>query len=556
MNVRHAAAVVAAAALLAGACEPARTAAGVAAARSRLEHRWLFVWSDLSAPSEVDRVIARLPRAHADGFNGLVVPSHVDAGRAPALRDAAAANGLDLVAIVMSGAADRNDVEGVPATDVPFLVNRGAATLRPDRSVGLLNGDFEASAGDHAAGWRQDGDGVTTFVDHATAHGGGASLRLDSARISWFHHARVTQQVTLQPHRQYHLSFWIKTVGLGAAAPEAAVRALDTLRPVSFQTFHVAPTQDWTRYDLVFNSFDATRVELSLATTAAVAGRLWWDDVQLEEVALVNVLRRPGCPVVVRGEDGTVYDEGRDYAPIADPALNPWQAYHPPPAIGIPAGSRIRDGERLRVSFYHSIVVDDDRVTVCLSEPRVFDAWRADVRLANDRLHPAAFLMSHDELHVVNQCALCRSRGLTAGQLLAWNVRQAAAIIRDLRPDAGIWVWSDMFDPMHNAVDHYYAANGTLRGSWEGLDPDVGVVNWFGGLEGRNATFFAERGLRQMLAGYYDADDTGEGIDEWLDRTARVPGIVGAMYTTWQDRYDAMDVWSSRAWGGGFFKHP
>lgn len=37
------------------------------------------------------------------------------------------------------------------------------------------------------------------------------------------------------------------------------------------------------------------------------------------------------------------------------------------------------------------------------------------------------------------------------------------------------------FDPMHNAVDHYFAVNGTLAGSWKGLDKDVGIVNWYGG---------------------------------------------------------------------------
>ena len=62
--------------------------------------------------------------------------------------------------------------------------------------------------------------------------------------------------------------------------------------------------------------------------------------------------------------------------------------------------------------------------------------------------------MSHDELRVINQCALCQSKHMTPGELLAWNVHKAAQIIRDIRPDAEIWVWSDMFDPMHNAQDH------------------------------------------------------------------------------------------------------
>jgi hypothetical protein len=173
------------------------------------------------------------------------------------------------------------------------------------------------------------------------------------------------------------------------------------------------------------------------------------------------------------------------------------------------------------------------------------------VEEAEALLHPAAFMMEHDEMRVMNQCASCQSKHMTPGELLAWNVRKAAQIIRSVRPDAGIWVWSDMFDPMHNAVDHYYAVNGSLKGSWKGLDKGIGIVNWHGGLKGKNCPFFAELGLEQILSGYYDADEDGSGIAEWLANTKGVRGIVGAMYTTWEDRYGAMGAWAKKAWGGG-----
>jgi hypothetical protein len=106
-----------------------------------------------------------------------------------------------------------------------------------------------------------------------------------------------------------------------------------------------------------------------------------------------------------------------------------------------------------------------------------------------------------------------------------------------------------MFDPMHNAVDYFYAVNGTLAGSWKGLDKDVGIVNWHGGLKGKNCRFFADLGLRQILSGYYDSDEDGAGIAEWLANVRGVPGIVGAMYTTWEDKYGAMQVWAKKGWG-------
>jgi len=263
------------------------------------------------------------------------------------------------------------------------------------------------------------------------------------------------------------------------------------------------------------------------------------------------VLRRPGCPVTVRGENGTVYAEGRDYERIVDPQLHPWRAYHDPPVIRLTANTRIPEGARLRVSYYHPLIVYEERVTSCLSEPKIFADWREEVKRVNELLHPAAFFMSHDELRVMNQCALCQSRKMTPGQLLAWNVHRAAQIIREIRPDAEIWVWSDMFDPMHNAVDHYYAVNGSLKDSWKGLDKEIGIVNWHGGLMGKNCKFFADLGLRQILSGYYDGDEDGAAITQWLGNTKGVPGIVGAMYTTWEDKYDAMDVWAQKAWGGG-----
>jgi hypothetical protein len=73
-------------------------------------------------------------------------------------------------------------------------------------------------------------------------------------------------------------------------------------------------------------------------------------------------------------------------------------------------------------------------------------------------------------------------------------------------------------------------------------------VNWHGGLKGKNCKFFADLGLRQILSGYYDHDEDGSGIALWLGNTESVPGIVGAMYTTWEDKYGAMEKWASKAW--------
>ncbi len=94
-----------------------------------------------------------------------------------------------------------------------------------------------------------------------------------------------------------------------------------------------------------------------------------------------------------------------------------------------------------------------------------------------------------------------------------------------------------MFDPHHNAVDNYYLVNGDLSGAWEGLSRDVLVMNWNFGVREESLKFFADRGHQQILAGYYDTD-AGQ-IGRWLEtvRRLKIPGVRGAMYTTWRQNY-------------------
>jgi hypothetical protein len=522
----------------------------VQGAAPRLEKRWLFVWRDMNDPTEVERVIARFPKAAADGYNGVVLSYNVAPEKAGKLREAAAQYHMDLIAIVMGGAHNRNDVEGVLARDALFVVHGERAAFVADNPTELHDGNFEDVGGNHFKGWNfQDDEGVTTFADHEITHGGKTSLRMENIGRNVDHHCRLMQEIHLEPHRQYHITVWVKTEGLVGVEPEIKVLAPDANGSISFQTFHCDATQDWKRYDLCFNSLDNKKGLVYLGSWGGESGKLWWDDLQIEEMALVNVLRRPGCPVTVRQENGEPCEEGRDYERIVDPELNPWQAWHEPAPLKLTPSSRIQDGARLRVSYYHPIIVYQDGVTSCLSEPRILEDWKQEVKHADELFHPAAYLMSHDEIRVINQCALCQSQHLTPGELLADNVHKAAEIIRQRRPDAEIWVWSDMFDPMHNAVDHYYAVNGSLAGSWKGLDKGTGIVNWNGGLKGKNCKFFADLGLRQILSGYYDGDEDGSAIAEWLRNTADVPGIIGAMYTTWEDKYRALDAWAAKAWG-------
>jgi hypothetical protein len=183
----------------------------------------------------------------------------------------------------------------------------------------------------------------------------------------------------------------------------------------------------------------------------------------------------------------------------------------------------------------------------CLSEPKVYEVLRDQVRRVHELLRPKTFFMGHDEIRVANWCRACTERGLTPGALLADNVRRCVKLIRDLNPEAEIVVWSDMFDPHHNAVERYYLVNGPLTGSWDGLPAGVTVANWNGGKAGQSLKWFAGRGHGQILAGYYDGDL--ENFRRWDAAARGVSGVRGFLYTTWRHRYDHLEAYGKALMG-------
>ena len=122
-------------------------------------------------------------------------------------------------------------------------------------------------------------------------------------------------------------------------------------------------------------------------------------------------------------------------------------------------------------------------------------------------------------------------------------------MIRKEDPGKPIYVWSDMFDPHHNAAKtgRYYLVkgDGPWYGSWKGLDKETVIVNWNSAPDKRvqSLQHFADLGHRQILAGYYDGPVAA--ITDWLRDARPVSGIVGVMYTTWCSGYDNLEKFSA-----------
>ncbi len=510
-----------------------------AAAQVKKE-RWIYIPANFQADEKVAEVVKLLERAGKAGYtHALIADSKfsrlatVTANYAPNVaktKAAAKAAHIELVPSLFpvgySNDAlfhDPNLAEGLPAKDAKFVVKGGVATIVADPPVSLPGGEMK-----DRSGWG--------FLDDSMVVEDGAmkSPATDG-------NARLQKPLKLAPFRQYHVSARIKTQGFGGGQPEIKAISKDG-KSLQWASIHAEADQDWKQYDVTFNTLEADEVGIYFGIWGGHRGTLWWDDAKIEECGPVNLLRRPGTPLVIKREDGTALVEGKDFEKLADPEMGtkPWNgeytAWHQPPAIKVKG---LKDGDVLKASYYHTHIIQDGQVCACVEEP----AFQALLRDQAGRV-PAMWeththLMAHDEWRVLGWDESCLKSKLTPGGIAAKNLRFCTSLLKEKVPGGRILVWSDMFDPFHNAVKDYYLVKGSLEGSWEGLDPSVEVMNWNFGKRAESLEFFAKRGNSQVIAGFYDGSVAD--VSAWLDAAAKVKGVKGFMYTTWRNDYSKLE---------------
>ena len=537
-------------------------ASTTSSAQVRLKDKWVYVSTNLLVEKNVDQFIALMERAKKAGYTGILLADYkfalLDRQNARyfanAKRAIASARELDIElipAVFPIGyssallAHDPNLVEGLPVVDAPFEARDGKLVpVMPDDTK-LLNGDFEdLDAKGGFAGWWQENIGQSVFADRDVVKHGKVSVRMQDIALKdpVYGHCRLHQLVSTQPFRVYHLSVWIRTENFddpGAIRLQVLAKKPQTL---AFQDLPIKRTQDWTRYDVVFNSLDNTEARVYCGVWGGKTGKLWWDDLRMEPAGFVNVIRRDACPVKLTSADKkTTYEETRDFSPVVDPKLGneqypgtfaPW---HTPPEVAVPPGSRIRPGQRLLASYYHPMIIGDSQVTTSLLDPKVYALLEDEFTRVHQLFQAKRYMMSHDEIRVGGWTP-DYSR-MTMGAALAANARKCCDIIRKHAPGARICVWSDMFDPNHNARDDYYLVKTTWAGSWEGLPKDVAMIDWYAGAAPKTMAFFQSRGHDQLMAGYYDGN-VEANVKTWMDAAnASTARITGIMYTTWRNDY-------------------
>ncbi len=517
--------------------------------------RWVYVSRGLHKDQDVEDIRRIAKTASEHRLNGMVLTGGFDRlDRQPAhyfqrleeVKRACAEYRLEIIPIIFSAGygggllgCDRNLAEGLPVKEARFVVEGKEACFKTDSPVEIANGGFEDHSGDRVRGCRfHDQPGKVSFVDTQVFKEGTASLRFENFGQFPHGHGRVMFEVAVRPNRCYRIGVWLKTENLQPAG-RFQIQVLAEKRALAPVAVRVDPTSDWRPAVIGFNSMGYDKVQIYAGIWGGKQGRFWLDDLRIEEVGLVNVLRRPGTPLTVRDEGSqTVYEEGRDFAPIADRKLT-FRFDHSCPTIRLLPGSRIRDGQALRVSYYHGMAIHDGQVTICMSEPKVYDIWRKQTESIQKHLAPKRWLLSMDEIRAGGSCEACKARKRSMAQILGDCLTQQCQMIRGVNPQAEVFAWSDMLDPNHNAHGNYYLVDGDYTGSWKYVPKDLRIVCWYYQKRNESLAHFSGLGFKTLAGAYYDAD-TLDNPKGWLESLARTPGAVGIMYTTWQNKYDLL----------------
>ena len=473
--------------------------------------RWVYGGSELATDADLAKLRAILETAAAHGVNGMVLSAGFD--RIDLQSPAYLAHLQQLKQI-----ADRLGVNIIPSG---FGTGYGGALISHDKNLaeGLPVKGALYVAGQGKATFQAETDPLVV------ATSGSEPV------------ARFEKPLTVTPYRCYRVTAKVRGSGVAPNATlEFRADTLDKKRNYLWFERPIVSGREWQSYTTAFNSASSDHLNFNIAIEDGLAGKLEIADLRIEEVGLLNVVRRPGTPLVVRADkSGTVYAEGRDFAPVADPVLD-FLFDRPSVAITLLKGSRIKPGQRLRVDYYHGMTIYKDQTPACMSEPKTLEIWSRQFPLIQKYLAPKAYLLSCDEERMGGTCVACRNRHMSLAAMIGDSATRLFNLARTASPGVEVFVWSDMFDPNHNAVNNYYLTDGDYTGSWKYLPKGIRIACWNYDTREKSLPFFSGLGFQTLGAGYYDADDM-KNVEGWLESLDKTPGAVGIMYTTWENKY-------------------
>ena len=463
---------------------------------------------------------------------------------------------------------DPNLATGFPAYS-KYFVEEDSGRIIPDSRVTLINGDFEnVGSNDQFTGWSfYDGPNQSVFVDNNVFHSGYKSARCENFTVgNSSGNCRFNKTLQCDSFNYYTMSAWVKTQNF--VADEFRLLALgngglNNGRSLTYTSFTIPQTSNgWIKVETRFNTLNFNSINLYVGSWGGRSGTIWIDDFKIQPAGMCNILRRAGTPLwLINKVTKELYVEGKDFSPIVDSMIyktkGDFGIYHTPPPIKRTIGGKIKNGDTLIASYYHPLTCVADiyvsgSVMVSLSEDTLYTLIEDQVSRVNKIFNSNSFFMGHDEIRAFGWDSSDYKRKLSPRYILADNIKKCTEIIKKINSSSRIFMWSDMVDSLHNAVNNYYLINGDLRGIWNDIPKDIIITNWNLGKLDASMSFFEKLGFNQITSPYYDAGNSN-GIKNSRIEMEKHKNVLGSMYTTWNSDYRFLPQFASYMWGAGAY---
>ncbi len=541
-----------------------------------IEDRFVYIGCNVGDSASLERAIDVAHRAGKLGFNGLVVQGDIqyawrfgkrERENLARLKKACESAGMDLVPAVWSIGygtmlwVDPNLAAGLPVLKSPYEVTADGkkAVFTPSGEALFSNGDFEElvpaadGSGFSVPGWRIDAPGTIAFVDTEVKSSGRQSLRFELSESGrrGDPQARASRTVKVRPNSRYKVSARLKVENLdttygfqivvytrpGKGETEGCTRQLTMNRP------RMEKTNDWLDMTAEISTLDFSEIDVFLGSWKAREGRFWLDDVKIVEIGADKLLRRPGCPLVVRdAATGERYVEGRDFGEV--PPLKKGQErlerVNGAIALSIPQGSRLKPGAHLEVSgFAMHRMKKDSQVSVCMSEPALYEMFEKSAAAIEAAVHPRKWFLPLDEIRAGGTCMACRARRTDMAHIFGDCVTRMRGIIRGVSPDSTIYMWGDK---LIETAPYCCMCRGSFAGSADLVPKDIVVMQWGSDAKARaQLALFRGKGFRTARSYDVGGRSWRESVPPSLGANYRMvremAGCRGFMYTTWRADY-------------------
>ncbi len=457
---------------------------------------------------------------------------------------------------------DPRTVEGVTLSKQPFEAKDGRivpGVQEPAPPIALVNPGFEQAKGNDAHGWGQDTVEPTICVDKADKHSGTASLRLTRTRRGII---RAWQDVACLPNQGYEIGCYLKTRDIKGSGDCGAYIEVYGLHPNGGHGALLAKSamrkgsQAWRAEHAGLSSGGYQRLRVYVRIQDAT-GTAWFDDVSLVGTRhapadpLRNVIITQAAPLTVANATGTItYEAGKDYRVVpGDPPVGPghdlsrtsYPASAKPLSLTLLPGSRIRDGDKLLVSFTYA---PQGSITCCPSEPLYREVMRKSIQNVVRYLEPKYIHIGHDEPRVFNRDDRCKRRGLSNTELFVDDIKRMRQFAREADPNVRLMMWADAVNPYHNEP------HAGMKKAAQSLPRDIVMSTWFysspqnDAAIRRSVAYFTDLGFDVTGSPWFQYANAHTWAQCLSERRKRSPHALGEIYTSWKDN-KSVDPWQA-----------